>query len=327
MKAYKRYMVLWVPACVLVLLIAFFALRSYTQREHKYHIIYIPKVINENVDFWMLLIEGVEMAAQENKAEVTIVAGESENDYQGQNELILWAIEQKPDAILLSPCSYTESTEYVKKIKYAGIPVVLIDSEIDENIADALVATDNVRMGEVEGKFMKQFVTEESRIAIVGHVKNSSTALDREKGVRRGLAEDEDRIVDVVFCDSDYDKAYDLMMELIGKDPGINLVAGLNENSAVGAARAIKEKNLEDKIKVVGIDSSLEQIQLLEEGIFTGIVIQNPFKMGYMGMETALKILNGEPVPKRIDSGCELITREEIYTEENQKLLFPFKEE
>ena len=174
---------------------------------------------------------------------------------------------------------------------------------------------------------MKRFVSEDSCIAIIGHVKNSSTAIEREIGVRKGLGEYEEKIVDVVFCDSDYDKAYTQMMNLLEKYPSIDLVAGLNEYSAVGAARAIKEKGLEKQIKVVGIDSSLEEIQMLEEGIFTAIVMQNPFKMGYMGMEVAVKILDGEKVLKNIDSGCQLITKDSMYTEENQKLLFPFREE
>ena len=116
------------------------------------------------------------------------------------------------------------------------------------------------------------------------------------------------------------------MLELMEKYPDIDLVAGLNEYSAVGAARAIKEKGRQD-IRVVGIDSSLEEIQFLEEGIFEIIVIQNPFKMGYLGVEAAASLLNGEKVVKHIDSGCELISNDSVYTEENQKLLFPFREE
>ena len=295
--------------------------------EQKRHIIFISKVIDEENDFWKLLIDGVKMAAAENKIELSVVGMGNEDNYEGQHELIQWAIGQKPDAILLCPSRYTETAPYAKKVVEQGIPLVLVDSDLNEEIADAMVATDNVRLGEVEGSFMKQFVKEDSCIVIVGHVKDSSTAMERELGVRKGLAEHEDKIADVVFCNSDYDKAYDLMMELLGKYPKIDLVAGLNEYSAVGAARAIKDMQLQDQIRVVGIDSSLEEIQMLEEGIFEGIVIQNPFKMGYLGVEEAVKIWNKEKPSGKVDSGCELITKDSVYTEENQKLLFPFREE
>lgn len=327
MKRYKKQLFFWTAGVLFLLLTGFFLIQYSRTGNKNYKIIYIPKVIDENNDFWSQLIEGVEMAAEEYHVEVTVAAPESEEDIDRQNELIEWAVEQKPDAVLISPASYTETTAYAQKVVEAGIPLILIDSAMNEEIGEAIIATNNVTMGKVQGRYLKQFVTDDSQIAIVGHVKNSSTAMEREEGVRSGLGEDADRIVDVVFCDSDYDKAYRLMEELIEQYPGIDLVAGLNEYSAVGAARAIKDMNLKDKIRVVGTDSSLEEIQLLEEGIFEGIVIQNPFKMGYLGVEATVKLLNGERILKNIDSGCELITKENVYSEENQKLLFPFKEE
>lgn len=318
---------LWVAVGIAAAVLGIFFWQSNRGEEKNYRIIFIPKVIDEDNDFWKLLIEGVEMAAAENKMELTVVAPETEDDCEAQNKLIEWAVEQKPDAILLAPASFTETTPYAKKVAQEGIPLILVDSAVDEDIADTVIMTDNMKLGEVEGNYMKQYATKDSQIVIVGHVEGTSTAIEREMGVRKGLGEYEDRIVDVVFCDSDYDKAYGLMMELIEKYPDIDLVAGLNEYSAVGAARAIKEKGLQKKIRVVGIDSSLEEIQMLEEGIFEIIVIQNPFKMGYLGVEAAEKLLSGEKVPKNIDSGCELIENDSVYTEENQKLLFPFREE
>lgn len=326
MRKHVRKVLLWVFAGVAVAA-GILLWRGGEGEEKGRKIIFIPKVIDEDNDFWKLLIEGVRMAAAENQMEVTIVAAETEDDYEAQNELIEWAVGEKPDAILLTPSSLTETTPYAQKVVDQGIPLILVDSAIDEDIADTVIATDNVKLGEVEGSYMKQYATEDSCIVIMGHVEGSSTAIEREKGVRKGLGEYEDRIVEVVFCDSDYDKAFELMTELMEKYPDIDLVAGLNEYSAVGAARAIKAENRQDKIRVVGIDSSLEEIQFLEEGIFEIIVIQNPFKMGYLGVEAAAKILNGEKVVKKVDSGCELITKDSVYTEENQKLLFPFREE
>lgn len=320
-RFYKR---IWIGAGVLLLVAAVFGIWFGMRKEKEYHIIYIPKVIDKSSDFWTQLVEGAEMAAAENGVRITVVAPESEEDYKKQNEWIEWAVAQKPSAVLLSPISYTETADTARKVTEADIPLVLIDSVMEEQMADAVIATNNIRLGETEGRFMKQFVTEQSKIAIIGHVRNSSTAIEREQGVRKGLGEYEDKIAEVVFCDSDYEKAYGLMMRLMEENPDIDLVAGLNEYSAVGAARAIRDKQMQEKIKVVGIDSSLEEIQMLEEGIFEGIVIQNPFKMGYMGVETTVKMLKGEKVLKYIDPGCLLITKESLHMEENQKLLFPF---
>lgn len=313
-------------ALVLASFLGFCWYRSNKLRQ-PIRIIYIPKIIDNENDFWVQLMEGARMAALEYNMELTIVAPETEEDYEGQNEWIRWAIGQKPDAILLSPSSYTESAEAVWEVKEHKIPLVLIDSDVEGNPAESIIGTDNVKAGRVQGEFMRKFLDEDSQIALVCHVKGSSTALEREQGIRQGLGEFEKQIVDMVYCDSDYDKAYELMNQVLDEHPDIDMVAGLNEYSAVGAARAIIDRGLEKQIRLVGFDSSLEEIQLLEEGIFEGIVIQNPYKMGYLGVEAAFKLLAGEKVEKKIDSDCKLITREELYSEENQKVLFMFREE
>ena len=68
---------------------------------------------------------------------------------------------------------------------------------------------------------------------------------------------------------------------------------------------------MEDQVKVVGFDNSVEQIQLLEAGVFQGIVIQKPFNIGYLGVEQAVKAIEGYPMEYNLDSGCKLITKRE----------------
>ena len=83
---------------------------------------------------------------------------------------------------------------------------------------------------------------------------------------------------------------------------------------------------MSDRITMVGFDSSLEEIGLLESGLFRGIVVQKPFNMGYLSVETAVKVIQGETVPAYTDSGSQAVTKSTMYSEENQKLLFLFRE-
>ncbi len=297
--------------------------RSTTPRR----IICIPKIIDQENDFWVQLLEGVKMAGLEYGMEVEIVAASQENAFEEQNQLIYWAIEQKPSAIILVPSSLSATAQAAAAVEQSGIPLILMDSEVENRGDVPLVATDNVEAGRIQGQFMAGLLDKDSKIALVAHVKGSSTALDREQGVREGLGEYASNIVDVVYCDSDYDKAYELMNQIMDRYPDLDMVAGLNEYSAVGAARAVVNRGLQGRIRLVGFDSSLEEIRLLEQGIFEGIVIQNPYKMGYLAVEAVSQALKGEKVKVDIDSGAKLITREEMFTEENQKLLFMFSED
>lgn len=294
------------------------------QENKELSLIYIPKVVDGTNDFWSSLISGTRMAAKEYGVELEIVAPDTEQDVARQNELLAEAIEKKPDAILFSPSSFTESTELLEKAKKKGIKIVFIDSYTDETMQDLTVATDNLEAGRKLGEYASELVDEDTQIAIVGHVQGVSTAVEREQGLREGLGEKSENIMEVVFCDSLFDKAYDLTMELMEKYPDLGLIAGLNEYSSVGAARAVKAAGAEGRIKVVGVDSSLEAVQMMEQGVFQGLVVQKAFKMGYVGVRETVRMLRGEDVEVNIDSGCELVTPENMYTSEIEKLIFTF---
>ena len=322
-KNSTRKMIIAVTMICSIFVVAFIV-SSGIEDSKPVRIVCIPKIIDENNDFWSALIEGLYVAGKEYEVELTVVAPSAEEEYETQNELIQKAIEEKPDAIVLAPASYVETTETAKMVKENGIELILIDSAMEIEIEDSIIATDNFQAGVKIGRFMRELLDEESQVAIVSHVKGSSTAIEREMGLRYALREDEEKIGWVVYCDSDFGKAYELTKQLMEENPEIDTIAGLNEYSAVGAARAIDEMMLSDQVRIIGFDSSEEEIRLLEEGVFEGIVVQKPFNMGYLGVETAYKKVKGENVSKNIDSGSELITKENMYTEENQKLLFPF---
>lgn len=286
-------------------------------------IVLIQKAVDDT-DFWTCVREGGRMAARELNVELTVVGPKLESETGQQNQMILDAIAEKPDAIALTPSSFEETIPYAEQIEEAGITLVLMDSTMEKEMGDSLIATDNFEAGYKMGVFMKQFVDEDTVIGVVGHVRGTSTATERERGFREGLGDAQERIAEVVFCDSSYDKAYDLTCGLLEAYPEMDLIVGLNEYSAVGAARAVKDMERTESCHMAGFDSSMEEIQLLEEGVFDAIVIQKPFNMGYLGIETAVRAAQGKAVEPYVDSGSELITRENMYTEENQKLLFPF---
>lgn len=293
-------------------------------KERTLEMIYISKSVDENNEFWMALISGSKMASKEYNVNLSVVAPSDEANYEEQNELIRDAIKKRPDAILLSPSSYTETVDMAEEIKKNGIKLVLIDSTIDSNVADSIVSTGNYAAGEKMGNYMRTLINNDTKIAVVSHVKGSSTAIERESGLRNGLGKYEDKIIEVIFGESKYDKAYNLTKQLIEEHPDIDMIAALNEYSSVGSAKAVKELGLEKEVIIIGFDNSIEEVKLLEEGIINGIVIQKPFNMGYFGVEQAVKVVKGEKYVEFLDCGSELITKEFMYTDENQKMLFPF---
>lgn len=318
----------WLSICLVVCLIGGIGGTAwYRQKkieERRMSLVYIPKVEDSTNDFWKALILGTKMAAKEYNADIEIKAPTEENDIERQNELLKEAISEEPDAILFSPSSFTESNDLLKEAKEKGIRISFIDSYTEEKVQDLTVATDNLEAGEKLGKFAATLLDPDDQIAIVAHVKGVSTAVEREEGFRKGLGDLAKNIVEVVYCDSQYEKSRKLTQELMEKYPNLKMVAGMNEYSSVGAARAVKAAGAKDRIQVVGVDSSQEAVQLMENGVFKGLVVQKAFKMGYIGVKETILMLRGKSYEKDVNSGCELVTPDNMYDSEIEKLLFPF---
>lgn len=318
----------WLSICLVVCLIGGIGGAAwYRQKkieERRMSLVYIPKVEDSTNDFWKALILGTKMAAKEYNADIEIKAPAEENDIERQNELLKEAISEEPDAILFSPSSFTESNDLLKEAKEKGIRISFIDSYTEEKVQDLTVATDNLEAGEKMGKFAATLLGPDDQIAIVAHVKGVSTAVEREEGFRKGLGDLAKNIVEVVYCDSQYEKSRKLTQELMEKYPNLKMVAGMNEYSSVGAARAVKAAGAKDRIQVVGVDSSQEAVQLMENGVFKGLVVQKAFKMGYIGVKETILMLRGKSYEKDVNSGCELVTPDNMYDSEIEKLLFPF---
>lgn len=324
MKRIKKSRVVKAVLAVLLILAAIFFIRDKWQPEKPVKIVFLPKVRDETNDFWMSIISGGQSAAKEFDAELIVLAPDIETDYELQEKYVEEAIKLKPDAVVISPILYEEMTDTVRKVKEAGIKLIMMDSNLDESLEDCYVATNNVEAGKQMGKNILDYIDEDSKIVIMSHVKDSSTAMEREQGVREGLGRFEKNIVEVLYSNSDYEQAYLLTKELMERRSDITLIAGTNLYSTVGVGRAVREMQLEDRVQIVGFDNDVEGIQYMEEGIIDTLIVQNPFNMGYLSVQKAVELVRGQKVEHIIYSDTEVITLENIYDKENQKLLFPF---
>lgn len=314
----------------LVVILVFFIvclgvlIRVHDNRNKVFSVIFIPKVIEPNNDFWNLIIQGVEEAGNDYHVEMEIMGPSEEGDYNKQRVFIEKAIIQKPDAIILAAEDYEKNTIEAKKIKDSGIKLIILDSGIKDKPEDIMIETNNFEAGIKMGERIKKLLTQKGQIAIMSHGKKTLTAVERERGIRTALKNIEGQIVKSYDCGSDMDKAYENTVKIINECPNIEVIVGLNQYTAIGAARAIKELDLSDKIQVVGFDNSKEQIKYLEEGIYDSLVIQNPFYMGYTSVEKTVQLLQGKDVAAYIDTGSTVITKENMYSRIHEKLLFPF---
>jgi ribose transport system substrate-binding protein len=290
-------------------------------------IIYVPKTIDTSIEFWEVMKQGVATAAKEFGADVHTVGTNTELDVDKQIQLLEQAIEEKPDAIILAATDYYRLVPVAEQIKAAGITLITVDSGLNGGVSESFIATDNYEAGRKAAQKLIENIHSDDLVAIMNFVQGSATAIEREKGVRDALSQNGVNLVqDTLYSNGSSKKAYQLTVDLLRKQPQLKGIIGLNEPSTLGAGMAIMDMGLKDKVKLVGFDNSSSEVQLLENEIMLGTVIQKPFTMGYLAVKTALEVVSGHKVAPVMDTGSEFITKENMYTSENEKLMFPFIE-
>jgi AraC-like DNA-binding protein len=133
-------------------------------------------------------------------------------------------------------------------------------------------------------------------------------------------------VIGTWFTDNFEENAYAIAVRILKDHPDLGGFLAMNEVSTIGVAKALRDTGAAGKIRLVGFDSSLTEIQFIEQGVIAATVIQKPFNMGYLAVQAAQDAVENRPLPSFIDTGSVLITVENLYEPENQKLLFPFVE-
>lgn len=286
----------------------------------------IPVIVSSTThEYWQTVNQGAKKAGEELGVNVEFKGPATETDISAQVGIVEDAINQKAAAIVIAPGDAKALVPSVEKAVAAGIPVVTIDSGVDSDKPISYIATDNEAAAALAAKHMAELIGKKGKVAIVNFTAGNTTGMAREKGFKDEMKKYPDiEIVNTFYSGGDKAKSLAITQDLLTSNPDIAGIFGTNESCAVGIAMAVKEKGMQDKVKVIGFDSSKDEIQFLEQGIMQAIVVQNPFKMGYLGVKNALEVVNGGTPEAKVDTGATLITKDNMDEPENQMLLYPF---
>lgn len=291
-----------------------------TRRSEPYRISLVVK--STKTEFWNLVYRGASAFASQHNIELEFCGPEEESQQEEQRE-IFEECAKKQDAIVLAAADYDL---FEKPIEEADIPVVLIDGMVKGEAWNVFVGTDNYGAGrKLAGEFLERSGTE-GKLAVISFVKNTGTAIERENGFLDEIRKNSDiQILETRYCQSSVEKSYEITKNLLENDPDIDKIVGMNAQSLMGAARAVSEEKFQDRdIFLGGLDCLLDEVDFIEEGIIDVCILQNPYMMGYYGMENALKALKKEKTEKYVWVETYLVDRNTVYEKKSQELIFPF---
>jgi ribose transport system substrate-binding protein len=265
--------------------------------------------------YWQTVFAGARKAGLDLGVDVIALGPQSESDASGQIGILEKAVASNPTAIVIAPAQFAALgkpiDEAAKKVKIIGI-----DSAADTKAMTSLLATDNVNAGRVAADALavaitKSYADTEGDVAMIGSMAGVASLDQRAEGFRdvlaakyRALA-----IVSDKVADGDPARIRQIMKEVIAGDDDLRGVFVSDPIAARAVAQVVSEKNTGDVINIVAVGSDDKLVELLRADKIAGIVVEDPFRMGYDGVKTALAASKGEQVSAHIDTGAMLLTK------------------
>ncbi|RSM65488.1 sugar ABC transporter substrate-binding protein [Actinoplanes sp. ATCC 53533] len=263
------------------------------------------------VDFYDIMVDAVKKydAAQAD-VEVIYGQGKSGTDDEGEINHIENMIAKGVKAIAITPTSPAVQTALDKAVQ-AGIKVVLVDNDIPGWAGkSSVVATDNLAGGKLAGTWLAGNLKAGAKIGVLqGRVGNPSLD-DRVKGLKETLGS-KATVVSEPATDCDQTKGLNAAQDMLTAHPDLTAIYGACGPPIIGALQAIKAAGKKPgDITVIGFDASPDELTAIKAGDQTGSVAQFPAKMGSLGIETAVAAARGETVQPSVDTGTEMVTKE-----------------
>jgi ribose transport system substrate-binding protein len=289
----------------------------------KFKIAVMPKGTAHS--FWQTVRAGAEAAGKEENVDIVWQGPEKEGSINEQVNLVETQVTNKVDGIVIAATDATALNKPLLNAKAAGVPVVTIDSGVtDKEASLCYIATDNVEGGRMAGEALAKQIGEKGNVGLLIFQRGSASSNEREQGFKEGIAKYPNIKLVSTLEANDPQKANDATTNMLTAHPDIVGIFAANEPNGTGAAKAIRQKRLIGKVKVIAYDSAPEEIEAVEDGIIQGTVVQDPYQMGYKGVKTVLKAIRKQPVTEKfINSGMTLVTKENLNTPEVQKLVNP----
>ncbi|WP_026575819.1 sugar ABC transporter substrate-binding protein [Bacillus sp. UNC438CL73TsuS30] len=268
-----------------------------------------------NDEYWKIMQAGAEAAGKKYGVDVEVAGPADETQVIQQVSMIEDDITKKVSALAVAPSQPATVLPAFQKAKQANIPLVLIDSDASFPDKVSFVGTGNFEAGKQAGKFIASKLQKGDKVAIIRGSLGDNTHDERTNGAEEALKAAGINIASVQPADSDRNKALSVMENILQTQPDIKAVYGTSDEMALGALRALKSEH--SKAFVVGFNGSSNALDSIKAGDMTASIAQDPYKIGYLGVEAAVKAMKKEAVDKRIDSGTKVITKDNVVEFEN----------
>ena len=269
-----------------------------------------------NNPFFIEMEKGASEAAERLGIKLIVQAAQRESDVERQMQIVENLIETKVQAICLTPSGSKEITPAIAKANAAGIPVLVLDTRVDPEAARqagiqlaTFIGSDNYQGGRMAGKFLAELFGGKAQVAILEGIPGHETGDARLSGFRDSIADSRLEVIASQPANWERAQGFSVFQNILQAHPDVEALFACNDMMALGAIEAIAAAGKTGQIKVVGFDAVEDAREAIQAGTMEASVAQFPYEMGRLAIETASRILHGEPAPEFIPVKIELITK------------------
>jgi ribose transport system substrate-binding protein len=282
-------------------------------------------------EFWKSIHAGALQAAKELDVDIIWKGPLKEDDREEQIKVVEDMITRGVAGIVLAPLDDTALRTPVRNAARAGIPVVIIDSDLKSKDHLSFVATDNKKGGYLGGQELARLLAGKGRVVMLRYQEGSASTANREQGFLDAMKENPG--ITVVSAnqyggattETAYKASENLLAPLKDKDGKLTIdgIFACNESTTFGMLRALQDGGHAGKVKFVGFDASAKLVEALKNDQIHALVIQNPVRMGYLGVKTMVAHLKGQKVESRVDTGVAVVTKANMNEASAKEVLEP----
>jgi ribose transport system substrate-binding protein len=253
--------------------------------------------------FWQAVKSGAEQSAKEHSVRISFEGPETEAMVDKQIDMLSAALAKNPQALGIAALDSKAAIPLLKRAQSNKIPVIAFDSGVDSDIPLTTCATDNLAAAALAADKMAAAIGDSGEVAVIVHDQTSRTGIDRRDGFLNQMKSKHPgiKIVSVQYGAGDHLKSAEIAKAMIQANPNLKGIFGANEGSAEGAAIGVRESG--KKLVLIGFDSGKEQKDDINSGLMLGAITQNPVGIGRCVVDSAVKALAGQKLPKKIDTG------------------------
>ena len=273
-----------------------------------------------NSPFFIDMEKGAQEAAKRLGVNLTVQAAEREVDVDKQMQIIENLIQTGVKVLLVTPSGSKEIAPAIAKANKAGIRVVVVDTRVDAKAAkdagihvDSYVGSDNYEGGKIAGRYLVEATGGKANVGVLEGIPGHETGDERLRGFREAVKDAKGiKVVASQTANWERDQGFTVFQNMLEAHPEIDAVFSANDMMALGAVEAIAASGKKGKIKVVGYDAVDDARKAIADGTIVASVAQFPSEMGRAAVETADKLLKGQPVPAEQMVRIDLVTKDRL---------------